>query len=579
MGRKKDPCTKYAEDVLAGKIIEGKLMQLAAARHIEDLSRQNTKNFPYYWDVDAANKVIEFANELTVTEGYREKKLKLMPFQCFWNGSVWGWKKKDGNRKYRTAYKEVGRQNGKSMDNGITLAYSAGFTGYRHGQLCCAATKKKQSKIVWNEVKKFIEGDKDLSSFFTIKDHCSQIICNHTGSVIDALSRDTEGIDGMRIYAGSIDEYHAHKTNQIYKLIQDGGGTLPERLISIITTAGFELNSPCYELREYCVQILKRVLYDESLFVAIHTLDPEDDPFDEDVWAKANPYGCSIKHGMEDLRAAAKQAKEMGGFELRNFLTKRVNRWVQKSDNQYIASEHWKACGTNKKLEYMRGKSCYCGLDLSSGGDLTSIALEFPADEDNKAYIWSHSFMPAKRLEEHIKTDVAPYDIWANQGYMTITHTNSGIKNDYKFIVKTLKDIISTYNIKLLGIGYDPHNADGFLDDLETFGIPLTMINQSAKFLNDATQDFALEVQAQNIEYDQDNQLMSWSVVNAKTVKNSFGEIKVDKEPRAKYKRIDVVDAAINAHLLAMKKVQPKDIKVTMNRYKELINKLNNKKN
>ena len=179
--------------------------------------------------------------------------------------------------------------------------------------------------------------------------------------------------------------------------------------------------------------------------------------------------------------------------------------------------------------------------------------LEFPLD-DGKYYIYSHSFMPRQRLNEHIKTDLAPYDYWEKQGLLTVTETFGGVKNDYKFIVKHLKELIEKYDIELVGIGYDTHNADGFLGDLEEFGVPLVEIRQSARFLNDATVDFELECKAGNVEYDKANELMSWSMLNAKLTQNSFGEVKVDKEIHARTKRIDVVDAIMDAHTLCMKK-------------------------
>ncbi|MEG1520777.1 MAG: terminase TerL endonuclease subunit, partial [Clostridia bacterium] len=216
-------------------------------------------------------------------------------------------------------------------------------------------------------------------------------------------------------------------------------------------------------------------------------------------------------------------------------------------------------CGTDKTLKDMNGKACYAGLDLSSGGDLTSLSLEFPLEND-KFYIYSHSFMPRKRLNEHIKTDLAPYDLWESQGLLTVTDTLGGVKNDYKFIVSQLKEILTRYNIKLLGIGYDNHNADGFLGDLEEFGVPLVSVTQSAKFLNDATVDFELTAKAKNIEYDKKNELMTWSMLNAVLTQNSFGEVKVDKEVNSRNKRIDVVDSVIDAHVLGMKKVEQVDL-------------------
>lgn len=245
--------------------------------------------------------------------------------------------------------------------------------------------------------------------------------------------------------------------------------------------------------------------------------------------------------------------------------------WVNNADDSFIDVEKWQQSGTDRTIEEFRGQSCWVGLDLSSGGDLTTIALEF--ENEGKFYFYSHSFMPRGRIEEHIATDLAPYDLWENMGLITVTGGQSDYKNDYKFIIKHLKELQEAYELNFLGIGYDPHNADGILSDLEEFGVPLMMITQSARFLNDATVDVQLSCKSGNIEYDKSNELLTWSFTNAKIVKNSFGEVKVDKEPKARFKRIDPVDACINAHSIMMKNRQEPVINVEseMDKYLELM--------
>jgi phage terminase large subunit-like protein len=178
---------------------------------------------------------------------------------------------------------------------------------------------------------------------------------------------------------------------------------------------------------------------------------------------------------------------------------------------------------------------------------LTSIALLFPLEE-GKIYAYSHSYMPKLRLAEHERTDEAPYRIWVNQGLITLTESPAtyGIKTDYKFIIAHLKEIQEKYGLNIIGCGYDPHNAAAFLSDLsEVLICDLTEITQSARALNDATQDFQLSVKSHTVRYDKRNDLMTWSIVNAITTKNSFGEIKVDKMTQTE--RIDVVDAILDA--------------------------------
>jgi phage terminase large subunit-like protein len=210
---------------------------------------------------------------------------------------------------------------------------------------------------------------------------------------------------------------------------------------------------------------------------------------------------------------------------------------------------------------------------LSSGGDLTTIALEFIKD-DGTPYFWSHSFMPRGRLEEHIASDLEPYDVWESEGLITVTGGAMDFKNDYKFIIKTLKELIAEYEIKPLGIGYDPHNADGVLSDLEEFGVPLLSITQSARFLNDATVDIRLLVKSEKFEYDRKNELMAKSFLNAAITRNSFDEEKVDKRPGARTSRIDPVDACVDAHTMYLKtrETVKVDVESELAKYLQMMN-------
>jgi len=193
-------------------------------------------------------------------------------------------------------------------------------------------------------------------------------------------------------------------------------------------------------------------------------------------------------------------------------------------------------------------------LDLSSGGDLTSLALEFPLqiEGERKYFIYSHSFIPKMRLDAHIKSDRAPYDIWLKEGLLTATETLGGVKTDYKYIISKLKDLKDTYDLSFKAIAYDPHNADTFLTDLDEFGCDCIEIVQSAKSLHQATEDFTLEVDAGNVLFNRKSSLLTWSVINAKLVWNSFGECKINKNYRSQNKRIDPVDSLINAHKIIL---------------------------
>ena len=568
-----DKVTQYAMAVVNGEVKCGHLHRLACQRHLDDLKKQRTKEFPYYWDARAAMRAIHYAETLTIAEGTAPKQVKLIPSQIFDIGCTFGWKKTVNDmRRFRRRYKSLARQNGKTFENGILGTYIAGFSGYRHGKLFTVATKKRQARLAWEEMSKFITIDPDLNELFSVKDYKSLIIAEETECTIEALSKEAGLDDGFRAIFASIDELHQHRDNKVYKAIYNGTRSLPETLVSMITTRGDKLNSFCKEMDDYAIKVLKGLTPADDFFIDIYCLDPDDDIWDESNWIKANPFLCLDKEKMATLRQDAQTARDMGGSELRDFLTKCLNMWVKNTDDQYIDPEAWKACGSERSLKDIveaGNKECHVGLDLSSGGDLTTLALEFPLDNSNY-YVYSHSFMPRGRLEEHIETDLAPYDLWEQQGLITVTGGSTDYMNDYKFIVAHLKELRDRYGLIFKSIGIDPHNAPGVMQDLEEFGCPVTIITQSARNLNDATVAIQLLTKSGQIEYDRANELLTWSMINAAVVRNSFEEIKVDKKPGTRFKRIDPVDAFIDSHymvLLNSGENTPLDIHEALNDY------------
>lgn len=566
-----DRVTEYATRVVSGKVIAGELHILACKRHLEDLKKQRTDEFPYYYDPVKAREVIDYAETLTIAEGDSPRPVKLIDSQAFDLGCTFGWFKVSNNkRRFRRRYKSMARQNGKTFENGIMGTYIGGFGGYQYGKLFTVATKKRQARLAWEEMAKFINIDPDLGEYFRVKDYKSVIEAIDTNCTMEALSKEAGLDDGFRSIYVSADEVHQHKDNKIYKALYNGQRSLPEALISMITTRGDKLNSFCKEMDDYCIKILKGLATAEDFFVDIYCLDPTDDIWDSRNWVKANPFLCLDPEKLEVLKTDAQTAKDMGGSDLRDFLTKCLNMWVQNTDDQFINSEKWQKCGSKRTLEDFKGRECWVGLDLSSGGDLTTLALEFPEGND-KYYLYSHSFMPRGRLEEHIETDLAPYDLWEQMELITVTGGSGDFKNDFKFIIKHLRDLKEKYNLKFLGVGIDPHNADGILSDLESFGCPVVIIIQSCKSLNDATVDIQLLCKSENLEYNMNNELLTWSFINASVVRNSFDEIKVDKKPGQRFKRIDPVDACIDAHavMLKCKTKEVVDIPSEMDRYLE----------
>ncbi len=543
----KDPVTEYAERVCAGEVEGvGELHRMACARHLADLSRSDV-----VWDPSASNRVLDYASRLTVAEGAQPKPLRLLDCQRFDLGATFGWKRPDGNRRFRRRYKSVARQQGKTMENGIMATYIAGFSGYRLGKLFCVATKKRQSRLVWEDASRFIGADPDLAEWFDVKDYKNLITAKETGCTIEALSKEGGLDDGFRSIFSSIDEIHQHRDNRIYKAIYNGTRSLPETLVSMITTRGFDLNSFCKEMDDYAVNILNGSVLADDMFCDIYAPDKGDDPLDESALRKSNPWSFATPQGVEQLRADVQTARDMGGSDLRDFLVKCANVWVEDTDDTFVKPSDWNECADGRTIADFAGSRCWVGLDLSSGGDLTTMALEFD-DGRGGSWAWSHSFMPRGRFSEHMQTDLAPYDVWEASGLITVTGGQGDYKNDYGFIVAELRRLVDEYGLKVQAIGIDPHNADGVLGALESFGAPVVLVRQSCQSLNDATVDVQLLVRSGRYGHDRANELMTWSFLNARLVMNSFEEVKVDKRPRSRSRRIDPVDAAIDAHAVRM---------------------------
>ena len=249
-----DRVTSYAKQIAAHRVAAdglriGELHRLACERHLRDLQRQRTKAFPYYWDADAAAEAIDFAETLTIAEGEAPKPVQLIGCQAFDIGCTFGWKKVvNGKRRFRRRYKSIARQNGKTFENGIMGTKIAGFEGYRHGKLFTVATKKRQARLAWEEMSKFVRIDPDLAELFTVKDYKSLIEAKETECTVEALSKEAGLDDGFRAIFASIDELHQHKDNKIYKAIYNGTRSLPETLVSMITTRGDKLGSFCEEM-------------------------------------------------------------------------------------------------------------------------------------------------------------------------------------------------------------------------------------------------------------------------------------------------------------------------------------------
>lgn len=322
--------TQYAIDVVDGKRLAGKSVILACKRHLSDLDRQvKDDNFPYIFDEEQADEILEFAEDLILDEGFERVQLKLSPFQAFIFGSLFGWVHiETGYRRFRQSYVQVSRQQGKSMLNGVLSAKMSNFDGFKYAQVGITATQLKQSRIVLKEIIKFIEADEELGELYKVKDYKSEIEALLTGGLIKALTREDK-LDGFRNYLNVIDEYHQHPNNEIYSALLLGQRMFKQCLTSVITTAGVDFNSPCFSFYEYCLEVLEDTALNEQLFIYIAQMDEDDDIWDSANWVKCMPLLETVPEMQESIETDAKQAKAIGGDDLNKFMTKFLIYGVQ----------------------------------------------------------------------------------------------------------------------------------------------------------------------------------------------------------------------------------------------------------
>ncbi|UYL94201.1 terminase large subunit [Geobacillus phage vB_GthS_PT9.1] len=556
----------YCHDVLNGEIVACQKHKWACERFLRDIEREGTDEFPYIFDEEKALRFLKWMTLFKHTKGkLAGKHIEPHPIQIFVFGNIYGWVHKEtGLRRFKKAYWQVARKNAKSQSLSCVGSYEASAFGENMSEVYIGATKTEQSKIVWNEIKAQIQGCDFLKGKYKIA--YGKIEHLKSGSFIAALSKDAGKTgDGLNVQCGIIDEYHAHPTSEIYDVLVSGMGARPQPLMMIITTAGFNLNHPCYAVEyQYVSKILdpNNPIENDEYFVMINELDKGDDIKDEKNWEKANPILCSYEEGVNFLRGELKAALDVPE-KMRNFLTKNMNRWVDMKDNGYMDMSKWAACGQDFDLSIIEGMECTVGVDLSAKIDLTSVGFEFK--KDGKYIVLSHSFMPEDTLDRKRKTDKVPYDLWVKQGWIT---TTPGAVVDYNFIKSYIKNFEQQYNVKVREICADPWNATQFMQDMEAEGYTVVEIRQGIQTLGSATKDFREQVYQGNVIHN-NNPVLTWALSNAVTRQDANENIMLDKSKSTE--RIDPIAAVLNAHVRAMLRIETVDINEITEEYLKMM--------
>lgn len=536
---------KYAHECINDVIVSSKKHKWACERFLKDL-----ENPKFYWDEEEAQRIYKWFTYLRHSKGELAKQpIILTTWQKFVMCQIHAWRRQeDGLRRFKQAFIIVGRKNAKTQMQAGNVLYEISVVATRNREVAetyCAGTKKDQSLLLFKECKNMLRGSL-LSPRFKITGN--QLTHIKTGSFLTPLSKqDGKDGDGTNPAVLILDEYHQHKTTEFYDL--GLGSNSKEPLLFIITTAGADLDVPCYTQEyQYCSSILNPNLdvSNDEYFVDVHEAE-EGDPLDDlNTWKKANPLRAYYDEGVEKLQTAYNVAKEIPE-KMTAFKTKCLNMWLNKKADSYMDMSKWKACEVDKIPFDIKGQEVYVGFDMSAKIDLTSVSFVIPLKiEDTAKYVvYSHSFIPNyEKLRERITVDKMPYDSWVERGYITVTNTPIV---DQEAVIEYVFEFCKNNDLKIKNLCFDPANASKLMMDLEKRGYECVEVYQSYRSLNESTAGFREQVYSKNVYYTY-NPVLNFAMNNA-MIRTSGGLIKIDKDITRK--RIDAVIAVLGAYKLA----------------------------
>ncbi|ERN54098.1 terminase large subunit [Alkalihalophilus marmarensis] len=551
---------QYSQDVVYGEIITCKKHKQACERFLNDLAKLEDKEYKYYFDGNELYDFYDWAKMFNHKEGVLAgKPIELNDFQLFLVANIFCWKKKSKHtRRFRRVYIQLARKQGKSQLQALIASYIA-FLSEEKQQIYIAGITKDQSKIVYTQMLDQLTSADFLNGKYTSS--YGKVTHKKSGSVIEPLSKEARKTgDGKFPSLAVVDEYHAHETDEIYNVLLSGMIGRKEPLMVVITTAGLNLNAPCYKEYQYVSKVLdsENKLQNDEYFIMICELDEGDDIKDESNWIKANPIVCSYQEGIEDLRSRLEVALEMPE-KMTEFLTKHMNIWVQHRKSGYMDLAKWNACESKEDIQ-IHDRAVYIGVDLSATLDLTSVAFLIPI-EGGKVIVKSHSFMPKGTLQEKLRTDKVPYDLWERQGYITMTE---GDVVDYRAVQSYIIKQVEKYNWSVKEIAFDEWNAQQFANEMTDEGYLMVKIIQGMKTLAPPTKNFRELVYQNKIVHD-GNPVLNWAISNAVTRLDVNGNFMLDKSKAAQ--RIDPIAAVINAHTRSMYHEHPINKPLNLDKY------------
>jgi len=486
------------------------------------------------FDEGKAKRTVDFINCLKHTKGkWRGQPFELLPWQEAIIRDVFGTVKENGYRQYNTAYVEIPKKNGKSeLAAGVALYMTCGDNEWGAEVYGCASDRQ-QASIVFDVAVDMVEQCPALKKRIKPVMSVKRLVYKPTNSFYQVLSAEAYTKHGLNVHAVIFDELHSQPNRELFDVMTKGSGDArTQPLFFLITTAGTDRHSVCFEQHQKAEDILQGRKIDPTFYPVIYGASDDADWSSEEVWKKANP---SLGHtiDIEKVRNAYLSAKDNPAEE-NIFRQLRLNQWVKQS-TRWMQMEKWDACAFPVDERELLGRECYGGLDLSSSIDITAFVLVFPPRNDTEKYIFLPYFwIPEENMIRRVRRDHVPYDVWEKQGFL---QTTEGDVIHYGFIENFIDGLGKKFHIK--EIAFDRWGAVQMVQNLEGLGFTVVPFGQGFKDMSPPTKRLMELVLEKNIAHG-GHPVLRWMMDNIFVRTDPAGNIKPDKE-----KSTEKIDGAV----------------------------------
>lgn len=540
----KDPATRYAADVVAGRIIAGPHVRDACARHLRDLEHGPARGLR--WDVPAVHHALAFFSEVLCLNGGQFEGLpfELQPWQAFVVGSLLGWKGPDGYRRFRVAYVETAKGSGKSPLAAGLGHYGLVADGEARAEIYAAATKKDQAMVLFRDAVAMWQHSPELRTRLHPSgtgERTWNLAYPARGSFFRPISAD-DGQSGPRPHIALIDEIHEHRTNSVVEMLRAGTKSRRQALIVMITNSGTDRHSVCFEYHDYGAKVASGMIDDDAFFGYVCALDEGDDPFaDESCWDKVNP---SLAVGIPGKKYLREQVTQARGMPSKEAIVRRLNfcQWVQ-SSNPWISADVWFRAARAYDWNDYAGRRVVAGLDLSSTEDLTALVLWIePAEPGEPWRLAPFFWLPEEGLSHKSDQDRVPYTTWRAQGWL---ETTPGSAVNKMTVIRRIAEIASRFRVA--EIAYDRWRIEDLMQTAADAGVSLPKLvpfGQGFKDMSPAVEEFERHLLAGTVVHP-GSPVLTWCAANAVCTQDDAGNRKPSKQRSTG--RIDGIVAAVMA--------------------------------